>query len=121
MTAGRVLFPFFLFLFRKSQIVSCIFFGFSLSIFLCCDDFSCFFVFLFVPLFFFFSNTQVRAAREFPNDLVRLSIGIESAEDLIADLTQAMQSYSKPGPSAAAKAAASASASAAAPDAATGQ
>ncbi|CAM9961532.1 unnamed protein product [Pylaiella littoralis] len=53
---------------------------------------------------------EVRAAREFPNDLVRLSIGIESAEDLIADLTQAMQSYSKPGPSAAAKAASDAAA-----------
>ena len=49
---------------------------------------------------------QVRAAREFPNDLVRLSIGIESPEDLIADLTQAMQSYTAPAPSAAAKAAA---------------
>lgn len=49
---------------------------------------------------------QVRAAREFPNDLVRLSIGIESPEDLIADLTQAMQSYTALGPSAAAKAAA---------------
>lgn len=52
--------------------------------------------------------TQVRAAREFPNDLVRLSIGIESPEDLIADLTRAMQSYTAPGPSAAAKAAAAA-------------
>ncbi|CAM9181559.1 unnamed protein product [Ectocarpus sp. 8 AP-2014] len=55
---------------------------------------------------------EVRAAREFPNDLVRLSIGIESAEDLIADLTKAMQSYTAPGPSAAAKAAAAASTSA---------
>ncbi|CAM9956559.1 unnamed protein product [Ectocarpus sp. 12 AP-2014] len=55
---------------------------------------------------------EVRAAREFPNDLVRLSIGIESAEDLIADLTKAMQTYTAPGPSAAAKAAAAASTSA---------
>ncbi|CAM9241397.1 unnamed protein product, partial [Hapterophycus canaliculatus] len=39
---------------------------------------------------------KVRAAREFPNDLVRLSIGIESADDLIADLTLAMQSYTAP-------------------------
>eukprot|EP00904_Undaria_pinnatifida_P008972 jgi/Undpi1/5204/HiC_scaffold_2.g00486.m1 len=49
---------------------------------------------------------EVRAAREFPEDLVRLSIGIESAEDLIADLSRAMQSYTAPGPAAAAKAAA---------------
>ena len=53
---------------------------------------------------------QVRAAREFPEDLVRLSIGIVSAEDLIADLSRAMQSYTAPGPAAAAKAAASAAA-----------
>lgn len=57
---------------------------------------------------------QVRAAREFPNDLVRLSIGIESPEDLIADLTQAMQSYTALGPSAAAKAAAAAASTTAA-------
>ena len=62
---------------------------------------------------FLFRFCQVRAAREFPEDLVRLSIGIESAEDLIADLSRAMQSYSAPGPAAAAKAAASASAAAA--------
>lgn len=53
-------------------------------------------------------NGQVRAAREFPEDLIRISIGIESAEDLIADLSRAIQSYSAPGPSAAAKAAAAA-------------
>lgn len=52
------------------------------------------------------SSPQVRAAREFPEDLVRISIGIESADDLIADLSRAMQSYVAPGPSAAAKAAA---------------
>lgn len=62
---------------------------------------------------------QVRAAREFPNDLVRLSIGIESPEDLIADLTQAMQSYTAPGPSA--KAAATATAASAATTETTGQ
>jgi cystathionine beta-lyase len=35
----------------------------------------------------------VRSAREFPEDLVRMSIGIESPEDLIADLEQAIASY----------------------------
>jgi cystathionine beta-lyase len=39
---------------------------------------------------------EVRAAREFPEDLVRMSVGIESAEDLIADLQKAMASYKKP-------------------------
>ena len=37
---------------------------------------------------------DVKAAREFPADLVRMSVGIESACDLIADLQQAMMSYS---------------------------
>lgn len=38
---------------------------------------------------------EVRAAREFPEDLVRISVGIESAEDLIVDLQKAMASYKK--------------------------
>lgn len=42
---------------------------------------------------------KVRAAREFPEDLIRISVGIESAEDLISDLSRAMQSYVAPGPS----------------------
>jgi cystathionine beta-lyase/cystathionine gamma-synthase len=33
---------------------------------------------------------QVRDRCRFPEDLVRLSVGIENAEDLIADLEQAM-------------------------------
>lgn len=33
---------------------------------------------------------EVRAARGLPDDLVRISAGIEDAEDLIADLKQAM-------------------------------
>lgn len=49
--------------------------------------------------------SQVRAAREFPEDLVRISIGIESAEDLIADLSRAFQSYVAAGPLQAAKSA----------------
>jgi len=36
---------------------------------------------------------EVRSAREFPEDLVRISVGIESAEDLIADLASAICSY----------------------------
>ncbi|TYZ66978.1 hypothetical protein PybrP1_010761, partial [[Pythium] brassicae (nom. inval.)] len=36
---------------------------------------------------------EVRKARSFPEDLVRLSIGIEDAKDLIKDLSQAFQSY----------------------------
>lgn len=48
---------------------------------------------------------EVRAAREFPEDLVRISIGIESAEDLIADLSRAFQSYVAAGPLQAAKSA----------------
>eukprot|EP00640_Fibrocapsa_japonica_P001980 CAMPEP_0113937692 /NCGR_PEP_ID=MMETSP1339-20121228/4254_1 /TAXON_ID=94617 /ORGANISM="Fibrocapsa japonica" /LENGTH=530 /DNA_ID=CAMNT_0000940555 /DNA_START=55 /DNA_END=1647 /DNA_ORIENTATION=+ /assembly_acc=CAM_ASM_000762 len=39
---------------------------------------------------------EVRAAREFPEDLVRLSIGIESVDDLIGDLSAAIQSYNTP-------------------------
>ena len=46
---------------------------------------------------------EVRAARGLPDDLVRISVGIEDADDLIADLDQAFQ-----------KAAAAAAASAAA-------
>lgn len=34
---------------------------------------------------------EVRAARGLPNDLVRISVGIESADDLIDDLDQAFQ------------------------------
>jgi cystathionine beta-lyase len=36
---------------------------------------------------------DVRSAREFPEDLVRMSVGIESPEDLIADLEQAVATY----------------------------
>jgi len=36
---------------------------------------------------------EVRKAREFPEDLVRLSIGIESADDLIEDLQKGFQTY----------------------------
>ena len=36
---------------------------------------------------------EVRSAREFPEDLVRISVGIESAEDLIADLANAICSF----------------------------
>jgi cysteine-S-conjugate beta-lyase len=39
--------------------------------------------------------SEVKTAREFPEDLVRMSIGIESVEDLIADLQMAMVSFSK--------------------------
>jgi cystathionine beta-lyase len=34
---------------------------------------------------------EVRAARGLPDDLVRISTGIEHADDLLADLDQAMQ------------------------------
>ena len=37
--------------------------------------------------------SDVRAAREFPEDLIRMSIGIESPEDLINDLNWAMSTY----------------------------
>lgn len=36
---------------------------------------------------------EVRAARSLPEDLIRMSVGIESAEDLIQDLKIAMDSY----------------------------
>jgi cystathionine beta-lyase len=39
--------------------------------------------------------SEVRSAREFPEDLVRISVGIESPEDLIADLQKAMSSFGK--------------------------
>ncbi len=38
---------------------------------------------------------DVRSAREFPEDLVRISVGIENVEDLIRDLTAAIQSFGK--------------------------
>jgi cysteine-S-conjugate beta-lyase len=34
---------------------------------------------------------ELRARRALPEDLVRLSIGIEASEDLIADLAQALE------------------------------
>ncbi|MCC6321893.1 MAG: PLP-dependent transferase [Phycisphaerales bacterium] len=39
---------------------------------------------------------EVRARRQLPEDLVRLSIGLEDADDLIADLDQAVTSASPP-------------------------
>lgn len=36
---------------------------------------------------------EVRKARSFPEDLIRLSIGIEDVDDLLADLAQAFQSF----------------------------
>ena len=36
---------------------------------------------------------EVRASREFPEDIVRVCVGIEDPEDLIADLDQAFASY----------------------------
>ena len=36
---------------------------------------------------------EVRSAREFPEDLVRLAVGIENVEDLINDLSLAFQTY----------------------------
>jgi cystathionine beta-lyase len=38
---------------------------------------------------------DVKSAREFPEDLVRMSIGIESPEDLINDLKRAINSFGK--------------------------
>ena len=38
---------------------------------------------------------DVRSAREFPEDLVRISVGIESAEDLIDDLKKAIATFGK--------------------------
>jgi len=40
---------------------------------------------------------EVRSAREFPEDLVRISVGIENSEDLIHDLQRAMVSFSQTG------------------------
>ncbi len=39
---------------------------------------------------------DVKAAREFPVDLVRISVGIESVDDLIADLKHAVSTYTGP-------------------------
>jgi cystathionine beta-lyase len=36
---------------------------------------------------------EVRKARSFPEDLIRLSIGIEEVQDLIQDLQRALQSF----------------------------
>ena len=38
---------------------------------------------------------EVRAAREFPEDIVRMSVGIEHVDDLLADISAAFQSYKK--------------------------
>lgn len=38
---------------------------------------------------------EVRSVREFPEDLIRMSIGIESPKDLILDLEQAINSFKK--------------------------
>ncbi len=38
---------------------------------------------------------EVRSAREMPEDLIRMSIGIESAEDLINDLKNALSTFGK--------------------------
>ncbi len=40
--------------------------------------------------------SEVRSTREMPTDLVRISVGIEYAEDLIRDLRQAIESYKPP-------------------------
>jgi cystathionine beta-lyase len=40
---------------------------------------------------------EVRAEREFPEDLVRMSIGIEAPEDLINDLSWAMKTFVRKG------------------------
>ncbi len=40
--------------------------------------------------------SEVRSTREMPTDLVRISVGIENAEDLINDLRQAIESYKPP-------------------------
>ena len=39
--------------------------------------------------------SEVKTAREFPEDLVRMSVGIESVEDLISDLKKAIASFGK--------------------------
>ena len=41
---------------------------------------------------------DVKAARAFPADLVRISVGIEAAEDLIHDLKTTFESYSQTSP-----------------------
>mmetsp|Transcript_2307 Transcript_2307/g.3561 ORF Transcript_2307/g.3561 Transcript_2307/m.3561 type:complete len:466 (+) Transcript_2307:1318-2715(+) len=56
---------------------------------------------------------EVRAARAFPEDLVRLAVGIEDPADLVADLQRALTTYAQPGPKAQAQAAAQAAAAAA--------
>jgi len=38
-------------------------------------------------------STQVRASRDFPEDIVRVCVGVEDPQDLIADLDQAFASY----------------------------
>ena len=38
---------------------------------------------------------EVRASRDFPEDIVRVCVGIEDADDLIADLDAAFKSYKK--------------------------
>ncbi|CAM9542194.1 unnamed protein product [Phaeothamnion confervicola] len=63
---------------------------------------------------------EVRAAREFPEDLVRLSIGVESVADLIADLARAFQTYEPGKPAAAAGAAVGAAAGVVSPAASAG-
>ena len=38
---------------------------------------------------------EVRNTREFPEDIIRLSVGIESAQDLIDDLQHAFDTFKK--------------------------
>ncbi len=40
--------------------------------------------------------SNVRATRQMPVDLVRISVGIENVQDLISDLRQAIESYKPP-------------------------
>ncbi len=40
--------------------------------------------------------SEVRSTRQMPVDLVRISVGIENADDLISDLKQAIESYKPP-------------------------
>ncbi|TMW58352.1 hypothetical protein Poli38472_009911 [Pythium oligandrum] len=49
---------------------------------------------------------EVRKARSFPEDLVRLAIGIEDAKDLIKDLSHAFQTYDPTAPAPASETAA---------------
>lgn len=53
---------------------------------------------------------EVRAARGLPDDLVRISVGIEDVDDLIADLEQAFNKAAAAGHAPAAGAAAAAAA-----------